>query len=126
MIETLYRHHTYLEMYYLAGFLGIIAYFLNNMFSYELDFLLQCSICTTVGTLGEGLVGNLFNKDYHMWDYRDLPFSFWNNQINLFFILIWFILFIIVIPLLDYVGWKCWNEPKPYYKIFKYKIHLFK
>lgn len=118
MIETLYRGYTYLEMYYLAGILGVIAYFINNILSYDFDFSLQVLIMTAIGTFGEGLVGNIFNKDYHIWDYRMLPLSFWNDQCNLIFVLCWLVLFIIGIPLLDYIGYKCWNEPKPYYKVF--------
>ena len=126
MIETLYRGYSFIEMYYLAGFIGVFAYFLNNIFSYEMDFILQCLTCTVFGTFGEGLVGNLFNTDYHIWDYRNLPLSFWNDQINLIFIFAWFILFVIFIPLLDYIGWKCWNEDKPYYKILNKKINIYK
>lgn len=126
MIETLFRGYSFMEMYYLAGILGIIAYFLNNIFSYEMDFLLQCSICTFIGTLSEGIIGNLINLDYHIWDYRNLPLSFWNDQINLIFICLWFILFLFAIPLLDYIGWKCWNEEKPYYVLFGKKINIYR
>lgn len=126
MIETLFRGYTFLEMYYLAGFLGLLAYFLNNIFSYEMDFILQCLTCTIIGTFGEGVIGNLINLDYHIWDYRNLPLSFWNDQINLIFIGLWFILFTFAIPLLDYIGWKCWNEDKPYYMILGKRINIYK
>lgn len=118
MIELLFRGYTFLEMYYLAGFLGLIAYFSNNILTYDFDFLLQCILLTIIGTFFEGVVGNLVNTDYHMWDYTTLPFSFWNDQCNLIFMFFWFLLFIITVPLLDYIGWKCWNEEKPYYRIF--------
>lgn len=126
MIETLFRGYSFMEMYYLAGILGIIAYFLNNIFSYKMDFILQCSVCTIFGTFAEGVIGNIVNTDYHIWDYRNLPLSFWNNQINLIFICLWFILFLFAIPLLDYIGWKCWNEEKPYYVLFGKKINIYR
>lgn len=126
MIETLFRWYTDLSMYYLAGFLGLIGFFLNNIFSYNMDFILQCSICTMLSTIAEGIVGNLINLDYHIWDYRNLPLSFWNDQINILFIFLWFVLFFFSIPLLDYIGWKCWNEKKPYYVIFGKKINIYK
>lgn len=126
MIETLFRGYSFMEMYYLAGFLGWLGYFLNNIFSYKMDYILQCLICAIIGTFGEGLVGNLINLDYHIWDYRNLPLSFWNDQINLIFVGLWFILFAFAIPLLDYIGWKCWNEEKPYYVIFGKKINIYK
>lgn len=117
MIETLFRGYSFMEMYYLGGMLGILAYFLNNIFSYEMDFLLQCSICTAIGTIMEGIVGTFLNSDYHMWDYRQLPLSFFNDQCNVMFVGLWFLLFVICIPILDYVGWKCFGEEAPYYKI---------
>lgn len=126
MIETLFRWYTFLEMYYLAGFLGLLGFFLNNIFSYKMDFILQCSICAIISTFFEGLVGNLINLDYHIWDYRNLPLSFWNDQINLIFFGLWFVLFVFAIPLLDYIGWKCWGEEKPYYMILGRKINIYK
>lgn len=117
MIETLFRGYSFMEMYYLGGALGVMAYFLNNIFSYEMDFLLQCMTCTVIGTFAEGVVGTICNMDYHMWDYRHLSLSFFNDQCNVFFMVLWFLLFVIGIPLLDYIGWKCWGEEKPYYKI---------
>lgn len=126
MIETLFRGYTDLSMYYLSGFLGLLAYFLNNIYSYKMDFILQCLTCAIISTFCEGIVGNLINLDYHIWDYRNLPLSFWNDQINLIFFGLWFILFVFAIPLLDYIGWKCWGEDKPYYMIFGKKINIYK
>lgn len=126
MLETLFRGYSFMEMYYLGGLLGLLAYFLNNIFSYDMDFILQCLVCTIIGTFSECIVGLIFNSDYHIWDYRGLPLSFFNDQCNLFFVLLWFILFAICIPLLDYVGWKCWGEEKPYYKIFNKVVFKFK
>ena len=117
MIELLFRGYTFIEMYYLGGLLGLLAYFLNNIFSFDMDFVLQCLICTLCGTIAEGVTGNIVNQDYHMWDYTNLPFSFWNDQCNLIFMILWFVLFLFAIPLLDYIGWKCWNEERPYYRI---------
>lgn len=125
MFETIFRGYSFMTMYYLGGALGILAYFLNNVFSYDMDFLLQCGICTVIGTISEGVVGTIFNADYHMWDYRNLPFSFFNDQCNVMFVGIWFILFAVCIPIFDYIGWKCWNEPKPYYKIFGKTVFTF-
>ena len=123
LIETIYRGHTFLGMYYLAGFIGIIAYFINNtIFSYKTDFTIQCSVMTVIATFLEGLYGNIFNMDYHVWDYRDLPLSFWNDQCNLIFCFFWMIIMIIGIPLLDYIEYKCFNGEKPYYIVFGKRI----
>lgn len=118
-------------MYLLGGFLGILALLFNNIFTYDTDFLLQCFILTITATILEGIVGNIVNMDYKIWDYRHLPLSFWNSQINLIFCIIWFGLFFIIVPILDYIEWTLFQykpDTPPYYKVggkirfqFKYK-----
>ena len=41
LIETLYRGRTYLEMFYLAGFIGILGMLANNFMSYDFDYIIQ-------------------------------------------------------------------------------------
>lgn len=77
------------SMFVLAAIGGIVVGQLNNQFTYDMDLLLQCLIGGIIVTIGEGIVGHIFNSDYSCWDYRMLPLSFWNAQINLFFSLIW-------------------------------------
>lgn len=129
LIEIGFRGYTFLEMYYLAGCVGLIAMFFNNIFSYETDFLLQIFVVSIICTTLEGICGNIYNMDYHMWDYTQLPLSFWNNQINVFFSLAWVLLSAIIIPILDYIDWKLFDykpfQP-PYYKIGKKVIFRFK
>ena len=63
-IETLYRGYSFMGMYYLAGVIGIMAYFINNtIMSYKTDFTIQVIVMTIIGTFLEGLYGNLFNMD---------------------------------------------------------------
>lgn len=128
LIETLYRGYTYLEMYYLAGFLGILAMLANNFMSYDVDYCLQCLIMTGIGTLGEGTVGVLFNSDFHIWDYRGMWGTFFWNQCNILFVGIWFILFFVLIPVLDFIEWDIFDympDTPPYYMIFGHKISPF-
>lgn len=120
LLELAWKQHSDISMFAIAGCMGIIAMLLNNIFSYETDFLLQCGICTVIATIGEGLIGNAINMDFSIWNYSSLPFSFWNDQINLFFCGVWFVLFFIFIPILDYIEWKLFNYKPytvPYYKI---------
>lgn len=131
MIETIYRFFanslpTNLGMYYLAGVIGIIAYFINDtIFNYDIDFIFQSVVMTIITTLFEGIYGSIFNKDYNIWDYRKLPLSFFNNQCNLIFVSLWFIIIIITIPMLDYIDYKCFQGKRPYYMIFGKKIEPF-
>lgn len=118
-IETLYRGYSFMGMYYLAGVIGIMAYFINNtIMSYKTDFTIQVIVMTIIGTFLEGLYGNLFNMDYITWDYRNLPLSFWNDQINIIFIFAWALIMTFTIPILDYIDYKIFNGEKPYYMIF--------
>lgn len=125
LLETFWDGSTALEMFYLAGCMSIPALLLNDLFTYETDFLLQCGTCTILATLGEGITGHLCNMNYSIWDYRNLPLTFWDGQINLFFCIIWFLLFAIFIPVLDYIEWQLFGYQKdtvPYYIICKKKI----
>ena len=121
MIEMLWRNHTFLSMFWLAGFLGLFAMFFNNIFSYETDYIIQVLSVSIIATFFEGLFGNLYNMNYTIWDYRNLPLSFWNDQINLIFFLFWIIIVAIIIPILDYIDWKLFDykpATPPYYKGF--------
>lgn len=105
------------SMFLLAALSGIIVGKLNNHFTYKMDLFCQCLIGGILVTLGEGIVGHIFNADYSIWDYRALPLSFWNHQINLFFSLIWsFILCpgaIFIDDIYDYYILK--SQERPYY-----------
>ena len=60
-----------------------------------------------------------------MWDYRNLPLSFWNDQINVFFIIMWFVLVATCIIIVDYIEWRLFNYKKdtpPYYKVFGFVL----
>ena len=129
MIEMLWRNHTFLSMFWLAGFLGLFAMFFNNIFSYETDYIIQVLSVSIIATFFEGLFGNVYNMDYAIWDYRNLPLSFWNDQINLIFFLFWIIIVAIIIPILDYIDWKLFDykpDTPPYYKVFGKIIYQFK
>lgn len=129
LLETFYRGYSFLEMYYLAGILGVITIIANEFFSYEMDYLLQVLIMTTIGTLAEGCCGLLFNYDFHIWDYRGLPGTFFWGHCNVLFVFAWAILFALVIPLIDYIDWRIFHYMKdtpPYYKIFGKKVFQFK
>jgi len=129
LIEMAFRQRTDLSMFFLAGFIGLFVMFFNNIFTYETDYIIQIIVCTAYSTLMEGFAGNIINYDYHIWDYRNLPFSFWNSQINLMFIGCWMLIIAVIIPVLDYIDWKLFDyliDIPPYYKVFGKKIYQFK
>lgn len=126
LIELIYRGYTDISMYILAGFCSVIMAGLNDLFSFDMQFPLQVSIASIACIFGEYITGLLVNQNFEIWDYRNLPGTFANDQLNIVFCLAWFGLSIIGIPLLDYVEWKIMKqEPKPYYVIGKYIIKLY-
>lgn len=119
---------THWTMFVLAGISGVVVIDgLNNMFSYEMDFLLQIILCATFITIGEYMIGIVFNKNFSIWDYRQMPFNY-RGQICLPFYLLWCLLSAIGIPFLDWIEWKVFHwmpETPPYYKVFGKKIFQF-
>lgn len=129
LIELAWRQKTMLSMFFLSGFLGLFAMFFNNIFSYETDYIVQVLSVSIIATFFEGLFGNVYNMDYAIWDYRNLPFSFWNSQINLIFFFFWNIIVAVIIPVLDYIDWKLFNykpDTPPYYKMCGKVVYQFK
>lgn len=124
-IEQIYKFGTdkppSIECAVLAGLIGVMASLINNIFSYDMDLLLQAGICATFATIGEGIVGTIFNANYQMWDYRHLWGSFWNGNCNVFFCIAWLFLSMIIIVACDYIEWRLFDyKPmiQPYYVIF--------
>lgn len=128
-LEMIFRQRSAVAMMYCASIAGLIMCLENNIFSYDLDFTIQLLIGTLSCTGCEWIFGILFNKDFSIWDYRNMPFHSPDGQICLPFILVWLLINIICIPLLDYIEWKIFNYKPlvpPYYKVFGKKIFQFK
>ena len=130
LLELLWKQHSDVSMFLIGGVIGTMCYFINNIFSYDFDYLAQIGICTASATLFEGIVGNIVNLDYKIWDYRNMPFgNFFNNQCNILFVGVWFLLIAVFIPILDYIDWQLFYympDTPPYYKVFGRKIFQFK
>ena len=121
-------HTSHWTMFLLAGFSALFFIDgLNDLFGYDMDYLLQCIICATAITIGELCVGLIWNFDYEIWDYRNMPLNF-KGQICLTFYFLWLFLSAIFIPVLDYIEWKWFDyeqDNPPYYKIFGKVIFRF-
>ena len=130
-IEIIYKgteRGTHWSMFVLAGICGVLFIDgLNNVFTYDMNFILQILICMICITVCEYIVGTIFNSDFSIWDYRNV-FLNYKGQICVPFTLIWGLISFISIPILDYIEWKIFkykpNTP-PYYKIFGRKIFQF-
>lgn len=103
-LEVLYRGYSHISMYILAGVLGVAIGLINEI-TPKINIWLETLIGTIIATIGEGVTGIIVNNILHLnvWDYSNLPFTFFYGQCNLIFCLIWFILTYIVIKLDDYL-----------------------
>lgn len=120
VIESVYKGHiTDPRMIIMAGVIGVLIGLVNNLFSFDTNFILQSLVGTLIAVLAEGICGYQCNIVEHLelWDYSNLPLSFIGGQINLFFAIAWMLLSAICIVLDDYIRWKFFDEEKPYYII---------
>ena len=103
-LEVVYRGYSHISMYILAGVLGVAIGLINEI-TPKINIWLETLIGTIIATIGEGVTGIIVNNILHLniWDYSNLPFTFFYGQCNLIFCLIWFILTYIVIKLDDYL-----------------------
>ncbi len=127
-MELLFRGRSDITMMFCASICVIPMVLLNNQFSYEVDFLLQLVLCAIFATFIEYIFGAFFNSDYHIWDYRNMPFNI-DGLICLPFSLLWMIIAAWVIPLMDWMDCYIFGympNQKPYYKIFGKKIYQMK
>nr|DAZ81222.1 MAG TPA: Putative ABC-transporter type IV [Caudoviricetes sp.] len=119
-IELLFRGRSDITMMFCASICVIPMIYLNNIFTYEVDFLLQLILCTIFATFVEYIFGIIFNTNYHIWDYRNMPYNI-DGMICLPFSLLWMFIAAWVIPLMDWIDCHIFSykpEIKPYYKIF--------
>lgn len=126
-IELIYRGYSHMSMFLLAGFLSLFCIdIINNIWGYDLDYLIQVGISTVLCTIGEGITGIIVNicMDLKIWDYSSVSFTFFYGQCNLFFVGAWMLIIgLIGIPLCDaYWYYICKDSKQPYYKIFGKEI----
>lgn len=119
-MELLFRGRSDITMMFCASICVVPMIYLNNIFSYDVDFLLQLILCSVFATFIEYIFGMIFNTDYHIWDYRNMPYNI-DGMVCLPFSLLWMLIASWVIPLMDWIdhyifGYK--PDTKPYYKIF--------
>ena len=86
LIEIAYRGYSHWTMFVLSGIAGVLICQINNFFTYDMDYLLQLLLSTTIITTLEYIFGIIFNSDYSIWNYSNLPFNY-KGQICLYFVI---------------------------------------
>lgn len=116
-IEIGFRGYTF----YLMGLCGAFAFvtigYTNEFIEWECPIWIQGIFSGLVITGYELIFGLLFNQDYNMWSYLDLPYNY-QGQICLLFSIIWCFLGTFAIWFDDWLRWKFFNEEKPHYILF--------
>lgn len=122
LLELTFRNKSHISMFLLAGLVCTIISLWNDSLSWKFPLFWQSIIAGAFITLCEGICGQIVNVwlKLDVWDYGNLPFSFWNNQINLFFGMLWCVLGLVCILLSDWLLYWLdkWNELRPHYVWF--------
>lgn len=131
MIEILFRGWSHWSMFVLAGFLGVFCIdSINNVLSFDCDYIVQIIISTILCTIGEGISGIILNVwlQLNVWDYSKITFgTFFFGQCNVFFCFAWMLIISIIIFYCDAYNYYILKiEPCPYYIIFGHKFLQFK
>ena len=108
MLECFFRGYSHWSMFLLAGLLSFVIDGVNNVLSFECDYLIQV------------LIVNVW-LGLNVWDYSNMPWgTFFFGQCNIIFCLVWMALVglfgIFYCDGYNYYIMKI--DPCPYYKIF--------
>lgn len=125
-LESIWKSHwTDWRMFLLSGFIGLCIGGINNLFTYETDFLLQCIVGMLIALLCECIFGYQWNvvEGLELWNYSNPPLSYLSavaGQINLVFAVIWLGLSGVCIILDDWIWYYVLGhrDEKPYYQVF--------
>lgn len=116
--ELLFRQKTHWSMAFLGGLCFICLDLINEIFKWSTPLIMQAIIGGLfIVTPLEYIFGILFNQDFTIWNYNNMPLNL-QGQICLSFSILWCIIAILGIVLADYLRYYIFNEEKPRYKIF--------
>lgn len=101
-IEVFYRGYSHWSMFLIASIIGFLVGSINEIYK-NMSIIKQALIGSVIATILEGITGLIVNVWLHLgiWDYSNLWGSFFFNQCNIFFVMIWFLLCILCIFLDD-------------------------
>ena len=86
-LELLWRRYSHISMFLTGGACFLLLGKLNKT-EPRLPLIPRCFVGAGIITMMEFLAGLLFNRNYTVWDYRDLPLNY-HGQICLPFFLLW-------------------------------------
>ena len=116
-LECLWRGSgAHWTLFFLGGFIGFLIQDINGKMHWKTPFLQQCTIGMGVAIFSEAVAGIILNVilKLDVWHYQRMTF-FW-NQCNLPFCIIWLFLSAACIVFDDWLRWKFFGEEKPTYR----------
>jgi len=87
LLELLWRGRSHISMFFAGGVCFLLLGMLNHVRP-RLPLALRCLVGAGIITMVELAAGLLANRDYGVWDYRQLPYNFF-GQICLGYSLLW-------------------------------------
>lgn len=115
--EILWRGYSHFSMLILGGMCFVLIGIINELFTYEIPFVIQMIISTFIITTLEFITGCIVNIYFglNVWSYSDMPFNIL-GQVCLPYTIGWFFLTPFCIFLDDYLRFMFFDEEKPHYK----------
>lgn len=130
IIECIYKNKiSDYRMFILGGTIGCLIGLVNNIFTFDTDILLQGLFGALVTTLLEAVLGYQWNviEGLAIWNYKRIPFSAVEGQVNLIFFILWIFLSLFCVFTDDLINYYILKyKPIPYYKLFGKTIFRFK
>lgn len=120
LLESIFKGYwTDYRMFLLAGFIGVVIGLINNVFTFDTSFILQCVVGMLIALLCECIFGYQWNivEGLGLWDYSNLPLSAVGNQINAIFAVVWLFISALAIVIDDWIRYRFFHEERPRYRL---------
>lgn len=116
-VEMLWRGHSHWTMGIVGGVCFVLIGGLNNYLPWEMSLVDQAALGALLVTAVELVVGVVLNLflGLGIWDYSGMPLNI-AGQICLPYMILWFLLSFVCIPLDDELRWRLFGEKKKPYK----------
>lgn len=120
LVEMAYRGYTHWSMLFVGGICFILIGTQNELYDWNVPFLLQCLVGALIVTTIEFISGCIINiyLKWNVWDYSSMPCNLL-GQICLPFSCLWVLLSAPAIILDDYLRYLLFGEERPHYKIWR-------
>lgn len=118
LVEMAYRGRTHWTMLIVGGICFVLIGAQNELYTWEISFILQCLIGALIVTTVEFISGCIINiyLGWNVWDYSGLPCNL-SGQISLLFSSLWVLLSVPAIILDDYLRYWLFGEERPHYTL---------